>query len=204
MVTMSDIWYTDQPPLSPVVSKLVLGGGSYSPQSHLNPDCLPVRALVLKALDNGIRTLDTSPYYGPSEILLADALSHPAVTTRYSREDYILMTKVGRIADNTFDYSPKWITHSVNRSLKRFGTPYLDVVFCHDVEYVTDEDAITAVGVLMDLVKEGKIRYVGVSGYCLDKLVMVAKLVRTQYGKPLDAVQNWAQLTLQNTRLAKE
>ncbi|CZR51092.1 related to Pseudomonas L-fucose dehydrogenase [Phialocephala subalpina] len=194
----------ERPPLSSVVSRIVLGGGSFSPQSHLYPDALPVRAIVLKALDSGIRTFDTSPYYGPSEILLADAFSQSAVTSKYSRQDYILMTKAGRISSSKFDYSPKWIHHSVNRSMERFGTSYFDVIFCHDVEYVTDEAAVTAVGVLMDLVKEGKIRYIGVSGYCLEKLIRVAKLVRARYQRPLDAVQIWAQLTLQNTRLESE
>jgi aryl-alcohol dehydrogenase-like predicted oxidoreductase len=114
------------------------------------------------------------------------------------------MTKVGRISSSKFDYSREWIRESVNRSLKRFGTSYLDVVFCHDIEYVTDEAAVSAVGVLLDFVKEGKIRYVGVSGYSLDKLIRVAELVRARYQRPLDAVQTWGQLTLQNTRLERE
>jgi D-arabinose 1-dehydrogenase len=88
--------------------------------------------------------------------------------------------------------------------LDRFKTSYLDVVFCHDIEYVTDADAVIAVGVLFDLADQGKVRYVGVSGYSIDKLVRVANLVKEQYGRPLDAVQNWAQLTLQNTRLETE
>ena len=61
------------------------------------------------------------------------------------------MTKVGRIATLEFDYSPTWIHYSVNRPLERFKTSYLDVVFCHDIEYVTDTDAVTAVGVLLTL-----------------------------------------------------
>ena len=77
-------------------------------------------------------------------------------------------------------------------------------MFCHDIEYVTAAEAVTAVGVLFDFVNEGKIRYVGISGYSIDKLVDVANLVKSKYGRPLDAVQNWAQLTLQNTRLETE
>jgi aryl-alcohol dehydrogenase-like predicted oxidoreductase len=111
------------------------------------------------------------------------------------------MTKVGRIAALEFNYDPDWVRFSVNRSLERFRTSYLDVVFCHDVEYVTDEEAVVAVGVLFEFARQGKINYVGVSGYCLDKLIRVSNLVRERYGRPLDAVQNWAQLTLQNTQL---
>jgi len=190
-----------RPPLSSVASKIVLGGAAFSTQLHPDPESLPVRDIIKHALKLGFRTFDTSPYYGPSEWLLGDAFSHPDVTSRYDRSEIILMTKVGRIAALEFNYSPEWVRFSVNRSLERFRTPYLDVVFCHDVEYVTDEDAVVAVGVLFDMAKEGKIHYVGISGYALDKLVRVANLVQERYGRPLDTVQNWAQLTLQNTKL---
>jgi D-arabinose 1-dehydrogenase len=193
-----------KPPLSSIVSKLVLGGAAFSTQLHPDPTSLPVRDIIKHALKLGFRTFDTSPYYGPSEWLLGDAFSHPDVVSNYKRSEIILMTKVGRIAALEFDYSPKWIRYSVDRSLDRFKTSYLDVVFCHDIEYVTDADAVIAVGVLFDLVDQGKVRYVGVSGYSIDKLVRVANLVKEQYGRPLDAVQNWAQLTLQNTRLETE
>jgi D-arabinose 1-dehydrogenase len=193
-----------RPPLSSVVSKLVLGGAGFSTQLHPNPASLPVRDIIKHALKLGFRTFDTSPYYTPSEELLGDAFSHPEIVSQYSRSEIILMTKVGRIAALEFDYSPSWVRYSVNRSLDRFKTSYLDVVFCHDIEYVTDDDAVTAVGILFDFVDQGKIRYVGVSGYTIDRLVNVANLVKEKYGRPLDAVQNWAQLTIQNTRLEEE
>ena len=195
---------TPKPPLSSVVSKLVLGGAAFSEQLHPDPTTLPVRDIIKHALEVGFRTFDTSPYYGSSEWLLGNAFSHPDVASRYGRSEITLMTKVGRKAALEFDYSPEWIRYSVDRSLDRFKTSYLDVVFCHDIEYVTDTDAVLAVGVLFDLVSQGKVRYVGVSGYSIDKLVRVARLVKEQYGRPLDAVQNWAQLTLQNTRLESE
>jgi D-arabinose 1-dehydrogenase len=192
------------PPLSSVVSKVVLGGAGFSTQLHPDPTALPVLEIIQHALKLGFRTFDTSPYYEPSEWLLGDAFSHPKIASQYSRSEIILMTKVGRIAALEFDYSPKWIRYSIDRSLKRFKTGYLDVVFCHDIEYVTETEAVTAVGVLLDFVKEGKIRYVGISGYSIDKLVNVAYKVKQKYGRPLDAVQNWAQLTLQNTKLETE
>jgi aryl-alcohol dehydrogenase-like predicted oxidoreductase len=194
----------DRPSLSAKASKVVLGGGSFTHQSHPNPEALPVRDIIKRALENGIRTFDTSPYYGPSEKLLGDAFSQPDVVAKFPRSEYLLMTKVGRIAALEFDYSPSWIRHSVNRSLHRLNTSYLDVVFCHDIEYVTTEDSVAAVGVLFDLVLEGKIRYVGISGYPIDQLINVSALVRWTYGLPLDAVQCWGQLTLQNTRMEEE
>ena len=94
--------------------------------------------------------------------------------------------------------------YSVNCSLERLQTAYLDVVFCHDVDFVTDEDTLEAVGALLELVTQGKVRYVGISGYSISTLTRVARKVQQCYACPLDAVQNWAQMTLQNTRLAKE
>ncbi|OBT74671.1 hypothetical protein VF21_07020 [Pseudogymnoascus sp. 05NY08] len=193
-----------RPQLSSIVTKIVLGGGSFSQQSHPDPTSLPVRDIIQLALDSGIRTFDTSPYYGPSEILLGDAFSQPAISSKYKRSEYQLMTKVGRIAAGQFNYSRLWIRSSVDRSMQRLQTSYLDVVFCHDIEYVTDEEAVDAVGFLLELVEEGKIRYVGVSGYPIDKLVRVAQLVWVRYRRPLDAVQNWAHLTLQNTQMELE
>ncbi|KAH6707558.1 Aldo/keto reductase family-domain-containing protein [Leptodontidium sp. MPI-SDFR-AT-0119] len=193
--------YATRPPLSSLVSTIALGGGCFTLQSDPDPESLPVRGIVSYALDHGIRTFDTSPYYGPSEALLGDAFAQPNITKSFSRQDYILMTKVGRIAAAEFDYSPSWIRQSVNRSLERLQTSYLDVVFCHDIEYVTDEDALGAIEVLLQLRDEGVIRYVGISGYPVDKLIRVANVARVRFGQPLDAVQCWAQLTLQNTNL---
>jgi aryl-alcohol dehydrogenase-like predicted oxidoreductase len=187
--------------LSAKLPKIVLGSGNFSYQSHRSPESLPVREIISEALERGIRAFDTSPYYGPSEELLGDALSQPAVTCKFRRSDYLLMTKAGRIAENEFDYSPEWIRFSVNRSLERLKTDYLDVVFCHDVEFVTDSEALEAIRVLLALIDEGKILYVGISGYRIEKLVRLASKVRDKYNRPLDAVQCWGQLTLQNSRL---
>lgn len=111
-----------------------------------------MKDVIRHALDLGIRTFDTSPYYDPSEIFLGEAFSHSDIANKYTREAYILMTKVGRIAASYFDYSLDWVRYSAQRSLERFKTSYLDVVFCRDIEYVTDEDAATAVGVLWEFV----------------------------------------------------
>ena len=46
------------------------------------------------------------------------------------------MTKCGRYGLDSFDYSPKTIRESVNRSLERLKTDYLDTVYLHDVEFV--------------------------------------------------------------------
>ncbi|KAF5704819.1 L-fucose dehydrogenase [Fusarium globosum] len=179
---------------------LVMGGAGFSYQLNPNPESLPIVDILLRAFELGVRTIDTSPYYEPSEQLMGAALSDPRIQSRYQRSDYELMTKAGRIKENEFNYSPDWIRKSVARSLERFGTTYLDVVFCHDVEYVSLDEAVTAVGVLLDFQRAGVILRVGISGYDIDILAEVARLAREKYAHPVDVVQTWAQLTLQNTQ----
>lgn len=105
----------------------------------------------------GIRSFDTSAYYGPSEIILGTALK--AIEKEFPRSSYKLAcfnlhrltdakltlrsrgqtTKCGRYGYDraNFDYSPVTIRASVTRSLERLHTDYLDAVYLHDVEYVS-------------------------------------------------------------------
>ncbi|KAI9044991.1 Aldo/keto reductase [Aspergillus affinis] len=182
---------------------IILGGAGFSYQIHPDPKSIPIPQIIRRAFDVGMKAIDTSPYYEPSEQLLGEALASPEVTGKYSRSDYILMTKAGRISADQFDYSAECIQKSVQRSLDRLGTSYLDVVFCHDVEFVSMEEAIQAVGALFELSEKGQVRCVGISGYSIDRLVRIAHTVQKQYNRPLDIVQNWAQMTLQNTRLER-
>ncbi|OAL25723.1 hypothetical protein AYO22_04712 [Fonsecaea multimorphosa] len=183
------------------LSPLVMGGAGFSYQLHPQPESLPVRRTIKRAFDLGLRAIDTSPYYEPSEQLIGAALRHPEITSSYKRCDYVLMTKVGRIREDYFDYSPDWIRKSVARSLQRFGTSYLDVVFCHDVEFVGVEEALQAVETLYELSNSGVIRCVGISGASIDILQAVASRAFANSGRAVDVVQIWGQLTLQNTRL---
>ena len=192
-----DIMANNMPNLPP----LIMGGAGWSYQLISDPDPAVILAIVKEAFARGVRAIDTSPYYEPSEELLGAALSHSDIRSRYAREDFFIMTKCGRIAADHFDYSPRWIRQSIERSLARFGTEYLDVVFCHDVEFVSVESATEAVRSLFELVDEGKIKYAGISGYDLNAIIKVAETVLHTLGRPVDVVQNWAQLSLQNTRL---
>ncbi|KAK5061313.1 hypothetical protein LTR84_007855 [Exophiala bonariae] len=183
---------------------LVMGGAGFSYQLNSNPESLPAVEIIKRGFDLGLRAIDTSPYYEPSEQIMGAALCHPDITSKYQRTDYILITKAGRITVDKFDYSPTWINQSIARSLHRFKTDYLDVVFCHDVEFVTFQEAIEAVGALFELSDRGVIRCVGISGYNIDFIIEVAQKVQIKYGRPLDVVQIWAQLTLQNTKLEQK
>lgn len=182
---------------------LILGGAGFSYQHHVSPESLPVTAILKRAFDLGIRCVDTSPYYEPSESLIGEALASHIVANSYARSDYFLMTKVGRIGPNKFDYSPKWIRTSIARSLKRLSTDYLDVVFVHDVEFMPLLTSLIAISTLFTIANErpGIIRNIGISGYDLPTITKLARLTREHLHRPLDTVQVWAQLTLQNSTL---
>ena len=192
-------------PLSTDLPPLILGTATFNSQYNPDPYALPTTAIVHRALSSGIRAFDTSPYYGPAEKLLGRALSTSFARANYPRYTYRLLTKVGRIGASSFDYSRSWVRRSVRRSLSRLDTPYLDVVYCHDVEFVTPEEVLTAVRELRRIRDtEGTVRYVGISGYPVDVLCSLAELVLRETGEPLDAVMSYANFTIQNTRLLTE
>ncbi|EIW62146.1 Aldo/keto reductase [Trametes versicolor FP-101664 SS1] len=114
---------------------------TYNSDSTIASD-IPVRTTRL-ALRYGIDAFDTSPYYGPSEIILGTALK--VLELEFPRSSYKLaslsrqsMTKCGRYGSTQaeFDYTPATIRASVKRSLERLHTTYLDTVYLHDVEFV--------------------------------------------------------------------
>ncbi|KAJ5180486.1 hypothetical protein N7492_003696 [Penicillium capsulatum] len=192
-------------PLSADLPPLIMGTATFNSQYNADPYALPTTELVQRALSRGVRAFDTSPYYGPAEELLGRALATDFVQTSFPRSSYRLLTKVGRVASASFDYSPRWIRHSVRRSLRRLNTDYLDVVYCHDVEFVPAADILGAVRELRRLRdEEGLLRYVGISGYPVDTLSELAELVLRETGEPLDIVMSYANFTLQNTRLASQ
>lgn len=189
-------------PLSADLPPLIMGTATFNSQYNPDPYALPTTELVYRALSNGVRAFDTSPYYGPAEELLGRALATDYVRSNFPRHTYRLLTKVGRVAASSFDYSPKWVRYSVKRSLRRLHTDYLDVVYCHDVEFVSPEQVLEAVRELRRIRDtEGTVHYVGISGYPVDVLCDLAELVLRETGEPLDAVQSYANFTLQNTRL---
>ncbi|KAI4211683.1 MAG: hypothetical protein LQ351_005586 [Letrouitia transgressa] len=190
-------------PLSAILPSLICGTATFNNQYNADPYALPTTGIVHKALSLGVRAFDTSPYYGPAEDLLGAALNTPFVLNNFPRRDYFLLTKVGRISGSEFDYSVSWVRQSVHRSLKRLRTTYLDVVYCHDVEFVSPEEVLTAVNELRRIRDEsGIIKYIGISGYPVTTLCDLAEMILERTGEPLDIVMSYANFTLQNTRLA--
>ncbi|KAI1088417.1 Aldo/keto reductase [Rostrohypoxylon terebratum] len=195
---------SDRQPLHDSIPPLVLGTATFNTQYVPNPFDLPALSIVSRALDLGVHAFDTSPYYGPSELILGDALAHPSVAQKHPRSSYFLVTKAGRIASDIFDYSPAWVRSSVLRSLERLHTSYLDLVYMHDVEFVSPSEVLTAVLELRRLRGEGIVRYVGISGYPVEALCTLAEMIRRETGEPLDAVLSYGHFTVQNTTLGAE
>lgn len=187
-----------QSPISSVLPPLILGTAGFTYQFNEDPHKLPAVRMIETALTKGIRAFDTSPYYGPAEEILGAALK---AQSKFERSSYFLQTKVGRIAEAEFDYSPAWIRKSVARSCERLGTDYLDTVLCHDVEFVSGAEVVEAVRTLREFKKEGKIRYVGISGYPVDVLAEMARKVKGETGEGLDVVFSYGNYTMQNTLL---
>lgn len=206
-------------PVSSVLPPLILGTATFNTQYVDDPKRMPYQSIVARALELGVNAFDTSPYYGPSELLLGDALHHVTQpnsantkitesngnnTQKYPRDSYMILTKAGRIAGDSFDYSPEWIRYSVLRSLKRLHTSYLDLVYCHDVEFVSPAEVLAAVKELRRLRDEdGVVRYVGISGYPVDVLCELAEMIKRETGEGVDAVMSYCHCTIQNHRLVE-
>ncbi|KAG8529938.1 uncharacterized protein KY384_005419 [Bacidia gigantensis] len=190
------------PSLSDLLPPLICGSATFNDQYNPDPYKLPTTGIVHRALSLGVRAFDTSPYYGPAEELLGKALDTPFVYQNFPRRDYFLLTKVGRIAGSEFDYSPQWVRRSVKRSLESLRTNYLDVVYCHDAEFVTPGEVLKAVQELRRIRDTtGEVKYIGISGYPVTVLCELAEMILQRTGEPLDIVMSYANFTIQNTRL---
>lgn len=150
---------------------------------------------VKVALECGLNFIDTSPFYGRgmSEVLLGMALRE------VRREDYLLCTKLGRYDLQHFDFSSRRVAESIDVSLHRLGTDHLDIVLCHDIEFVEMQQIVDeTIPALRKAQAAGKVRFIGFSGYPQK----IFRFVCDQ--TDVDCVLSYNQYTLQNTRLADE
>lgn len=147
------------------VSRLCLGCMSFGePQPGKHEWTLSeehARPMIRQALDAGINFFDTANIYslGSSEEILGRAIRDFA-----RREEVVIATKVNnamRADPNAAGNSRKAIMTEIDASLRRLGTDYVDLYQIHRWDYVTPiEETLEA---LHDLVKAGKVRYLGAS-----------------------------------------
>lgn len=150
------------------------------------------RALSL-AQEAGITYIDVAPYYG---LGLAEEKLGQALPAAFQKTA-VLSTKVGRYGVDVFDFSPATITRSLETSLRRLKRSHIDMVFCHDIEFV-DQALIVeqALPTLARLKEQGQVRAIGISGLPLDRLLAVASAF------PVDVVLSYSCYTLLNQTLS--
>lgn len=139
------------------VSPLCLGAMMFGGQT----DEPTSRRIIAKAFEQGVNFIDTADVYhaGRSEEVVGRAIAD-------QRDRWVVATKFGYpggSGPNEQGQSRKWIYQSVESSLKRLHTDYIDILYFHRA--ITDaplEEGVRAVG---DLIRQGKVRYWGVSNF---------------------------------------
>jgi len=147
------------------------------------------------ALECGLNFIDTSPFYGRgmSEVLLGIALRG------IPRDSYLLCSKLGRYDLGHFEFSAKRVAESVDVTLHRLGTDHLDIMLCHDIEFVPMQQIVDeTIPALRKIQQSGKVRFIGFSGYPMKIFRFICDQI------DVDCVLSYNQYTLQNTRFADE
>jgi len=153
--------------------KLGRDQGVKYPASFTIPDDDAVRNLLSQAHDLSINFIDTAPAYGTSETRLGHLLAQ--------RQDWIIATKTGEEFDNgesRFDFSAGHTRHSVERSLKRLNTDYLDIVLIHsdgnDTDILNKTDCVET---LRQCQQEGLVRAIGMSSKTIEGGILAASML---------------------------
>lgn len=140
------------------VSVISLGGWINYGEGKVAAD--EARRVVIRAYENGINFFDIADVYGRGEA----EKQMGAVLRSFPRHTLVISTKVfGQMSDDVNDrgLSRKHITESIDKSLARIGTDYVDIYFCHRPD--SETPLIETIRTMDDLIKRGKILYWGTS-----------------------------------------
>lgn len=148
------------------VSPLCLGAMMFGAWGNTDHD--DAIRIIHRALDAGINFIDTADVYsrGESEEIVGKALANGL------RDSVVLATKVhGTMGEdpNQYGNSRRWIVREVENSLRRLGTDWIDLYQIHRPEPDTDIDE--TLGALTELVRAGKVRYIGSSTFPAGQIV---------------------------------
>ncbi|OOG49925.1 aldo/keto reductase [Polaromonas sp. C04] len=150
------------------VSPLCLGAMMFGGET----DEATARRIIDKAHDQGVNFIDTADVYhaGRSEAIVGRAMAD-------RRDHWVVATKFGyptAQGPNEQGQSRKWIIQSVEASLKRLGTDYIDILYFHRaLAGAPLEEGVRAIG---DLIRQGKVRYFGVSNFRGWRIAEIARL----------------------------
>lgn len=141
---------------------------------------------VHMAIKEGINFFDVSPYYG---LNLAEERLGAALQGR--RRHVILATKCGRYGTDEFDFSGRRVSLSVEESLRRLRTDYIDLLQAHDIEFGDLQQIVgETIPAMKRLQEQGKVRYVGITGYPLNVLLRIAADI------PVDTILSYCHYNL--------
>ena len=177
------------------VSELCLGTMTFGGRAQIweaigGLDQSAADALVNRALEAGINFIDTANVYSAGE---SETMTGKALGTR--RRDVVLATKVrGRTGAgaNQVGLSRAHIIEAVEASLKRLGTDYIDLYQIHRADALTNlEDTLRA---LDDLVRSGKVRYIGCSNLEAWTLMKALAISREQHLEHFRCTQSYYSL----------
>lgn len=138
------------------VSALAFGGNQIGSSVFGYKDDRKAAEAILKAIELGINFFDTADVYGErnSEKVLGQALLG-------RRHGIIISTKAGLTGDGRRNGHPEHLKSALEKSLVKLKTDYIDIFFLHGTDpEVPIEDSV---GAIDDLMKEGKVRFAGVS-----------------------------------------
>jgi aryl-alcohol dehydrogenase-like predicted oxidoreductase len=177
------------------VSELCLGAMTFGGRGQIwekigGLDQAAADAIVHRALDAGVNFIDTANVYsgGESETMVGKAIAG-------RRQDVVLATKVrGRMGPgpNQVGLSRLHIMESVEASLKRLNTDYIDLYQIHRFDPLTNiEDTLRA---LDDLVRAGKVRYIGCSNLFAWHLMKALAVSRQQNLERFKCTQSYYSL----------
>ena len=184
------------------ISHLCFGASSLGSVFHETKEAESFAA-VEAAIEGGINFIDVSPYYGhyKAETVLGKALKH------IPRNLYFLSTKVGRYGKdgvNTWDYSARRATESVQESMDRLGVDFIDLINVHDIEFqaampgglqrIVDE----TLPALVELKQKGLVGHVGITDLQLENLKWVV-----EHSEPgtVESVLNFCHYCLNDDKL---
>lgn len=171
------------------VSAIGLGCMGLSHAYGTPPDPKTAAQILLKALDLGYTFFDTAALYGlgANETLLGETLKH-------RRSEIVLASKCGMLRPRELDGRPEILKRTCEDSLRRLQTDVIDLYYLHrwDKRVPIEESA----GALADLVKQGKIRSIGLSE------VSATTLRRAHAVHPIAAVQTEHSLWTRNPEIA--
>jgi predicted oxidoreductase len=176
----------------PKVSEAIYGFWRWTDEGSVTTSQL--EKTVNLCLDLGINTFDHADIYG--DFTIEEHFGKILQNKSFRREDVVLFSKCGiRKSAGTgltyYDTSREHIINSINGSLKRLNTDYLDIFLLHQSDFLSDPEETA--GALAEVINSGKARHIGVANFTVFQHQLLASYLR----KPI--VTNHIELNLMNT-----